>query len=441
MRQEQNQQASSIAPLCIAPLLFTLAIWSFYCNHETVMQVSPRLFSRFVSNTKTIQESLPPVPQSIKAAWRLGELRHNIKYNIDDIQILWLKEAESILSVSGLKTEDLDAVYKRVMDEDYITLFDRVKGFFSFVNLMWFVAILGITITIGPTIYLLSKPLTLVLVRIFTDVIIPTLQALKPAYEYIFYGICFLVIADSSRFSSEFSHFIALSGLAMLIPCMIYSGHLHPIPKNFGDENVFVLANIFLAINIVPIAILHNSQLVGFMAVAAFYTAMGFNTGYDRLCYSIGFGSKDIMIRVVLTSFTILTAFTTSKAVGFTSDYLSPFTMGISTAGSIAYFLGMLIMSSAFYQSKDFLYWQFQVMMIVSLVSAVGFGSTLGMNGMTNTGITFSVLYAISKPSEIPGALKNYVTVYLLLVSVCLYFISMYLHTHPGFIVSMFTSN
>lgn len=40
-----------------------------------------------------------------------------------------------------------------------MSVFQRVYGFFTFVNIMWVLAIIGITVSIGPALWVILRPI------------------------------------------------------------------------------------------------------------------------------------------------------------------------------------------------------------------------------------------------------------------------------------------
>ena len=78
--------------------------------------------------------------------------------------------------------------------------------------------------------------------------------------------------------------------------------------------------------------------------------------------------------------------------------------------------------------------------MIVSLFIALLIGNVYQFAPLYNIGLTFTVLYIVEKIYE-TDLKEDHLVVILFLTSVAIYFISMYLRTHPDFIVNIFDAD
>ena len=103
------------------------------------------------------------------------------------------------------------------------------------------------------------------LIRAFTDVILPILIALKPVYEYLFYLICWLFVVQGTRLPVETGFFISLTGCLGALPAFFYSTYLHS--SGGGNKELFgIIVNTFMALSWIPIAIFYQSTLLGFLS-------------------------------------------------------------------------------------------------------------------------------------------------------------------------------
>jgi len=153
--------------------------------------------------------------------------------------------------------------------------------------------------------------------------------------------------------------------------------------------------------------------------------------------------SKDAMKRVFVVSALHLILLTLLKIFGIKLSFLQPFTLGIVTMGSVTYFLACLIMSSRYYHSgRSTEYIGFQVLMITSLLLALGTSSVWSINAMFYTACTFATLYTFEKVVEIPSIWSGPGLWFGILgISVLLYYGSFFLHNNPQYIVGMFDTS
>jgi hypothetical protein len=80
--------------------------------------------------------------------------------------------------------------------------------------------------------------------------------------------------------------------------------------------------------------------------------------------------------------------------------------------------------------------------MLVSLLIAIFVGNFLGISGIANVGYTYFVLWTVEKFCEFNfWTRKGNWIILIFLGSIGLYFVALFLNTHPGWIVSLFDSS
>jgi hypothetical protein len=302
----------------------------------------------------------------------------------------------------------------------------RIRGVFTFINLIWFVSIIGILAALS----FLFAPLIVAIMQ----GVVPLLIALVPLYEVLAYVLCFwFVFRGMFSPNQETGFFISMTGSLGLVPSFFFSTYLHS--SGGGNKELFAqILNLVMALYWIPMALHFNSTFFGFLVVCAFWSMLGFSVACYGLCWAIGFHSRENLERCVAASFYILSIFVVLKVSGVNVVYLIPFSTAVSTMGCVVLYLGLLIASSRFYRSD---YLQTNLVMIFTLIAGVFFGSVFTVPSMLNTACTFAALYVTEKIGETRIMQSN---IWFLALGgfSFLYFISLYLHNHPGFIVSMF---
>ena len=161
-------------------------------------------------------------------------------------------------------------------------------------------------------------------------------------------------------------------------------------------------------------AVYYSSTLLGFIAVAAFVSALGFSIIVTPLCYFIGFKDDEAIVRGTLAGGTMVGIYTLIATTGIVvPTYLEIFRTGVMWIGTFVYFIGLLIMASKYY-SKDFQYLFMQALMIASGVLAIGVGSLYEIATLQRIGGTLFYLYVIEKYFEIPWGKGSWAWVTLL---------------------------
>ena len=113
---------------------------------------------------------------------------------------------------------------------------------------------------------------------------------------------------------------------------------------------------------------------------------------------------------------------------------LRPFSCGIVVLGNICYFLALLILSFDWRPWRQSL--PAKIVNACSLVVAAAAGSILGIRAMTNTSVTFGVLFALSLGTHLNWGGAAVVVVFLNFLA--LYAAAHTLSTHPGFVAGIF---
>ena len=154
------------------------------------------------------------------------------------------------------------------------------------------------------------------------------------------------------------------------------------------------------------------------------------------------------MHRVCASSLCLVGIFLGLKVSGVAEEWavLTPFGSAISVFGTIMLFLSLLIISSQHYDhhptgrlTSNGRWWYSNALMLTLLLLLNAAGHTFGLVGMANTATTFAVLWIVEKYGEfhLENAWNGWVL--LLMLSVAAWRGSLYLHAHPGYIVSMFS--
>jgi len=403
---------------------------------------------------------LPPHPDTMTEAWKLSLLEYQYSQlemaRDKDVNLMnsILVEAAKIVGKVSINAEQLHGIYGRIIEiEAEVSIVQRVKGMFTFVNFMWLLAIAGVAISVGPFLYVILKPLRKMLIGtlkfIWERIIIPMHS--MGVFELLSYIICILFVIEGIRFPPETGFYISLTGLVCVIPCFVYStGLFSPYKPN---QNTFVFGSLWICIIWVPMSIYYESYILSWLTVMTFYQCIGFSVICTGLCYYIGFEDDDGMIRATFTSIIILLIFTVLRVGGVTSSkiiqiYSAPFT----TFGSIVLHLALLIISYRYFYpySRNYSYnyrehprfvynyYVRQAYMIVTILLSLFFGNVYGIAGLRNTAYTFIGLYGYSKYAEMHFEKRWNGWVFVFIFSLALYQTALYLHSNPHFIVSLF---
>eukprot|EP00041_Stephanoeca_diplocostata_P008561 m.126682 g.126682 ORF g.126682 m.126682 type:complete len:643 (-) comp17384_c0_seq1:1484-3412(-) len=451
IRKSRFRAVSAWLRWWLLPCVFLALSWMLWLFPQEILTRTPLLWND--TNDSALVDILPPHPTNMSSAFKLGGLREQLIFvmqgrnETDAAAVLAAAGHLAGRAVSHSQLMNMLEEIERV--EGHQSIVTRVTGTFTFVNIMWFLAILGIIVSIGPSIYHILRPIREVIIRVakrvYHNVIMPTVLRLHSwgAFEVVAYGVCFACICQGIRMKNlDAGKFVALTGALGVLPGFAYSTTLHG--RRIGTDKLTHMVGVWLCCAWIPTALLFQSDLFGYLCVMAGYVALGFGVWAHPLCLVIGFDSSDSLQRCVPISALLSTALVFLR-VSNTLDpvYLLPFTSAGTVMGNIVLLLGLLILStwSYFRREKSGKFWFFNTLMILLLGGTQFAGLVLGLHGMANVATTFTALYILDKYAEWHlYHCKGNAWILLLLVSVSVWQGSLCLHNNPAFVASLFNA-
>lgn len=155
---------------------------------------------------------------------------------------------------------------------------------FSFVNIIWVISILGILVTVGPMVAMLVGPLFARIASLFVRrIVVPICQTLHRwgAFEACAYALALGFSVQGSRYpvghgQDSAAVMVALTGGLSFVPCWMYSTSLH-VKTPGGNKDLFMMvSNFCIASVLAPLALVHQSMLIGILTILAVYGAISF---------------------------------------------------------------------------------------------------------------------------------------------------------------------
>eukprot|EP00943_MAST-04B_sp_MAST-4B-sp1_P000985 g985.t1 len=465
-------------PLFVICLLFFL-----FCQKQINTNIViynnveiPRLLRFGMGDTRVtapgLEHFLPAIPLTRTNAFKLGRLLGtleqlekggnsnsttftNILNNVTEVLKLPNGGINSIAEIASVLT---------MLEEDENdfnpSLRKKVLSIFSVVNLIWLIAIVGIMVSILPSIHFILKPLRDFLERVaryvLENIIQPVLIRLHDwgIIEFGLWTLCSLCILDSHRFYGLVAgKYIAITALGGSVLCMTYTTfrHFPTLCKRYyrlryrdGIETQSMQNTIWYVAASFLIGALHfKSDFLGYISVAAFYYKLGFSGYAMRLCFVFGFDGDNALYRCVITSFTILNLTIALRLFNFKELYLTlaPIQSPISIFGSIVGNIGLLIISSLHFPNgrRNTIYMGRNLLMVINLLYSYCIGTLYNIDGLTNASIVFFVFYSWAKLSEVIFEYKWSPWLLVLGSSLMLWRASLYLHTYPNLLIDMLT--
>jgi hypothetical protein len=429
------------------PALFLILCWVLAINHDFVTSRVPVVFTT-AQDKVAYYSRLPPYPKTLSKAWDISRIEYSIleleKQNKTEGIKPLLDEIGMLLDAKDVTLEEIHRIRHRIEQvESEKSFAQRVYGMFTFVNFMWMLAILGITVTIVPCIFLLLGPLQgafMLLGTIIWEGIIVPFHYLG-IWELCAYIITSMFLIEGFRFNIESGFYISLTGMALAVPAYSYSFALH---STYSFEDIKFISTFWFSTCLLPLAVYYESSLLIWIIVMGYYSCIGFSFICTGLCYYIGFENKDAMARVCINSLILQILFIGSKILGITIPAVKLVQTPIITFSCILLSLALLIVSNVYYgdielrSGKKLTYGDKQLLMILNLIICIAVGSVYGIGGLANTGYVFFVLYIIEKYVETHIVCQWNLWGLFFISSVGLYYGALYLHRNPNLIISLF---
>lgn len=338
---------------------------------------------------------------------QLVEIRENLemlrKLNHRGYDVQLQEKEKAILSRLSEVTQGKVTTYEELVkvtggDNISASREQRVKGWLSFGNI----------VLISATILLFCSG-----VALFSKYFL-ALILLVPAqvWNFVLWSAC-LLGAFGSASLGDMRLAAALPAVFGMIACCSLTHFLYlkdKFPKPYR------LLALFLTIIWGATAVHTGSHIIGFMSVMALLSSLGLFIGVIPGVVSLGFDDDDLISNATFCSGIIFWLHVVLTAAGKTMGSFEVFREGMGGLCCYAFYFGLLIMSSKWYnyghkdfwdtyETRRFLLYRYvnmQILTVGSGVMVLYFGSMFGLTGLLGVGGTLFYIYLIEKYYEIP---------------------------------------
>lgn len=265
----------------------------------------------------------------------------------------------------------------------------------------------------------------------------PVLRSLPyEIYEIAAWAACVAALLSQHLWPAT-SFWLVVPGALAVLPCFWLTKALH-FPELAARDAAIRASSTVCALVWGGFAVLYRSPFLGFLAVAAVQTRLGFSVMAMPLCYFFGFTDKDAVPRSMGASFIMLAVYVVGSAAGAGHWILDVFKPGMLRLGAFVYFTGCLIVSNRHYQRAahgrdvDTRYFLLQLLTVMSGSAALYLGALLEIPALSGIGGTFFALYLVEKYMEIPWKKVGW-SWGLLGLSLGLYYLAGFVTAHPSY--------
>jgi hypothetical protein len=263
------------------------------------------------------------------------QLRHELFVNLTASNLTF----SSVVELGVL--QELGQYYLQI---DQLATINRLngtkKGWFSFVNVLWFVSI----ITGIPAASM-----------IFVSYLLP-LIFLIPALIWEVLGYTILSVILTMCYSMEnpvTKDYVALTACLSILPLLSFSQHLHDIVLmvDWKEDEVIRKTSFVLFVFWASVAWTLPSNVVGAIAVIALVSYLGFSVAVQPFTVYIGFSDQDSIHRCMSACLMLMVLSLVTRLMGW--HLIDPFIPGIDLLCVFAFHIGNLIISTGNYIAKD----------------------------------------------------------------------------------------
>eukprot|EP01051_Picozoa_sp_SAG22_P013961 SAG22_NODE_1628_length_3953_cov_2.906591_2_plen_668_part_00 len=415
-RRSEGALVSRAVQWLLCPMFGIVACWLLMMNTSAVLAWLPSCPGLgWVENAPDLIDVMPAFPQTMLEAFDLGQISYQLAHNDTADHPALLDAAEEVLGKKMEREQLLQLREALVEVTGRRTLWQRLTSLFTFINLMWFGAIIGIAVSVGPVVWMATKPirrwmtgtLKRVVIYLATEVVVPIVTRLHlwGIIEACLYFVAIIIIAHGSRVPAGPGLYIALTGIVALKALFAYSTLFRgrAIVEMYGEVLVHWTPAL-PAVAVLPLAVVHQSTLLGYAVVGCVLSLLGLKGGAGYLCIFIGFRGKNAAIRTSIACAAGLLIFVGIRATGIDAEFLAPFVSGVSVLGGVGHYLSLLILSAQPYSSyggkRNEEFWLVNTMMVVSLLTSAFCGRMFDMPGLANTATVFASLYVMERYAE-----------------------------------------
>lgn len=392
----------------LQPLIYIVFVWLITNHPEQVKQFTPKLIN---FSNMTVSDVFPLFPTDPSTIMKLAEIRFK---NEPDM----LEQASKLLNFTFTTIEQFDQFMTELQQSQlHAGVLEKVWRMCTFINVMWIVSIIGLTVTFLPFAVHILRPFAFLFNGLF-------LTFLITYSTQLIYGLLLLVMSQTVHMNKHHGFYVALLSLFgyYLVTSSTYpraDRYKYNDTEDYGD---FVLC----CVPTVMLTLFYQSNLLGFLSMAFMFGSIGFSILSNGVCTCIGFESKDALERCVAVAMMLIPVYYYFTSI---TNRLKYFHYGAYVFGPIVYLLGLLILAFDTRKANANLW------MIVSLIAMMYFSTITFNSSMFNVSVVFTGLFMLEKFATLIRW-DNFIVPMFLFFGL-IYYVSMYLSSHPQMITSI----
>ncbi len=273
------------------------------------------------------------------------------------------------------------AVFAATGDCPDLNMLQRIAGYASWMGLLQ--VVIGITL-LGGILFMFWGA-------------VEALLAQESLLEVLIWISALTLTVGAHFLETTYRTWILIAGAGLWAGAIAFSAHVHkkkPDPFKFSATLMVIW---------MVLALFYHSDAIGFMAVGAFLSALGFSVLVTPGCYAFGYEKEDAIPSGTVSGLMLTIIYGAVRAFHVEFGMFSVFESGALWLGSLVGFIGLLILSSSWYDRKRSGAHQFMmnVVMIVMLAITISFGVFADVRELSTMGGAFLIFYVAGKVAEV----------------------------------------
>mmetsp|Transcript_19216 Transcript_19216/g.32008 ORF Transcript_19216/g.32008 Transcript_19216/m.32008 type:complete len:453 (-) Transcript_19216:148-1506(-) len=435
-KYRRNQKVAKLATRCnlACPGVFFLIVWtSFIFPNDTLKLLPPVLnyaeWSRGGSSATGEYAALPLMPKDISQAFCVGRMYETFwqaRLNGDDVATSnALADASKVClgSEEGPLTEDVLLKIKEYIVEasQRTGIVGSVTSVFTIVNTVFVLAIFGLSYSFLKVVIIIADA--------YLESIYNTVQC---AYIPVTFAVaCGLILHSLSYSSLDTGFYFGLSGIGIGLMTSRYVQNTYE--NDTSTDLPYYIPALYTSLLLAPPCVYFESTLLGCVCVYSFNYILGFSVLCDTLLFFGGWKTQDALNKSAVVSALVLLAYLAMLSFGMSPKFLSPFRVPGLTLNAITLLVAFLLRSCE--TGKKDLFTRNVAFIVVSF-SVLLTGTVFALQCLVNTALTLIVIFVMAKVREAIEKTSHSVAIFV--VSLCMFAIAWFLHTHPKFVLDIF---
>lgn len=315
------------------------------------------------------------------------------------------------------------------------SIFQRVAGLFTFVNILWVVGSVLLLIGLTSIITTIIVPFVLA-----AQILVKIIKAI-PIWVYMLLSwvLVFMTITTGYVAVNDLDIGLYFCLPAMLaIPVLQFWGGVHFLPSTGSYKGLLLFSEILHVYSCTCWALLaffFESKLLAFLVAMGVVSLLGFTIEVFGLSMLIGFPDRDPIPRALFCSILMSSVPILYRANAWSIPSLEPFLLAFTFVPVFVTYISLLIVSSSFYSPRSYGIINLWTVLVIVVYTLIGLYWNIG--ALFSLSVTFGGIWFLFKFGELPWG-KNFLSFGVTGLAILLIGGAMFIRKNPSLVNRMF---